>query len=196
MPRGRPRKNENKEKIEEINLEEVSNDNDELEDLENDDEEENSNLEFGNREMLDQIAILESDVDNTNLSAINAFNGEILSPRELIKKQKELLTERRQQILLLLDGKKLDEALKIIDTMRNLSEVFLDAEILGRVKENINTAMDLKFIAEAYGKFADKLNTLQRLDSLDSEGTAKKMHLSLNYRGSDGSELNASFKSD
>lgn len=139
---------------------------------------------------------LQKDVDAQTMSVIEAFNGEILSPNELIKKQKELLSERRKQIQIVMDGKKLEEAMKVMMGMQSITDVFSDPDVMESVRENTKTPMDLKFLTEAYSKLADKLSLLQRLDTVDGEGTARKINLSVSYRNSDGSQLNATLKAD
>ena len=39
--------------------------------------------------------------------------------------------------------------------------------------------MDMKFLADAYGKFADKLATLQRIDTIDENGSGKRLFLQI-----------------
>ena len=124
------------------------------------------------------------------------FNGEILSPSELIQKQKELLAERRKQIQFIMDGKKLEEAMKVMIGMQGITDVFSDLDVMKRVKDNTNTAMDLKFLSEAYSKLAEKLSMLQRLDTIDSDGTAKRLNLSLSYKGVNGEEVKATLNTD
>lgn len=142
------------------------------------------------------VESLQKDVDDQTMSVIEAFNGEILSPNELIKKQKELLSERRKQIQIVMDGKKLEEAMKVMIGMQGITDVFSDSDVMESVKRNTKSPMDLKFLAEAYSKLADKLPLLQRLDTVDGEGTARKINLSVSYKNSDGSQLNATLKTD
>ena len=144
----------------------------------------------------EDVHSLQKVVDEQTMNVINTFNGEILSPSELIQKQKELLSERRRQIQFIMDGKKLEEAMKVMIGMQGITDVFSDIEVMNRVKTNTNTAMDLKFLSEAYSKLAEKLSMLQRLDTIDSEGTAKRLNLSLTYKGANGEQVNATINTD
>lgn len=144
----------------------------------------------------EEVIALQKVVDEQTMNVIDTFNGEILSPSELIQKQKELLAERRRQIQFIMDGKKLEEAMKVMIGMQGITDVFSDMEVMKRVKANTNTAMDLKFLSEAYSKLAEKLSMLQRLDTIDSEGTAKRLNLSLTYKGANGERVNATINTD
>lgn len=144
----------------------------------------------------EEVIALQKVVDEQTMNVIDTFNGEILSPSELIQKQKELLAERRRQIQFIMDGKKLEEAMKVMIGMQGITDVFSDMEVMKRVKANTNTAMDLKFLSEAYSKLAEKLSMLQRLDTIDSDGTAKRLNLSLTYKGANGEQVNATINTD
>lgn len=144
----------------------------------------------------EEVNALQKVVDEQTLNVIETFNGEILSPSELIQKQKELLAERRKQIQFIMDGKKLEEAMKVMIGMQGITDVFSDLDVMKRVKDNTNTAMDLKFLSEAYSKLAEKLSMLQRLDTIDSDGTAKRLNLSLSYKGVNGEEVKATLNTD
>lgn len=144
----------------------------------------------------EEVIALQKIVDEQTMNVIDTFNGEILSPSELIQKQKELLSERRRQIQFIMDGKKLEEAMKVMIGMQGITDVFSDMEVMKRVKTNTNTAMDLKFLSEAYSKLAEKLSMLQRLDTIDSDGTAKRINLSLSYKGANGEQVSATINTD
>lgn len=128
--------------------------------------------------------------DDKALSLIPARLEDIPKmPIEVINHQKELLEESKKRVNFLLDGKKLQEAVKIIGGMEAITDIITDPEVLGRVKDNTKSAMDVKFLAEAYSKLADKMQTLQRLDSVDGEGNAGRIMLSLETK--DGKSIKA-----
>lgn len=128
---------------------------------------------------------LSMEIDDTDLDF--ALTLQSSSPAEIRKKQAELLKERRQQVRSILDGHKLQQAIKIIQSTDNLSDVLADPDIIKRVATNIKDAKDYKFLTEALLLQAKMINTLTRLDTVDSEGTAKRINIGVQYKGADGS---------
>lgn len=105
------------------------------------------------------------------------------------KQYKQALGNLKQRVMLTLDQKKLVEAQKLISGIENISDMFSDVEIIEKVKENIKSAMDLKFLAESYAKLVDSQQKLMRIDSLDGEGSAAKLSLAVQFKGANGSEV-------
>lgn len=99
------------------------------------------------------------------------------------RKNKEALTNLKNRVMLSLDQRKLKEAQKIIGGMENIGEIFSDPEIMERVYGNISTAMDMKFLSEAYAKLLDSQMKLMRMDSIDGQGTAAKISLAVEFAG-------------
>ncbi len=139
---------------------------------------------------------LQTEVMDTENGILSAFNGEIKSPSELKKMQKELLDSRRKQIQFLIDGKKLNQTLQVMSSMELITDILTDEEVMLRVKDNVKTGMDIKMLADAYGKFADKLQTLSRIDTLDGEGTAKRLNLAVDWKNSDGTSTKVVIQSE
>ena len=100
-------------------------------------------------------------------------------PIDIFEQSKKALAEKKKQISLSLDNKKLDEAVKLIEGMQGISNIMTDAEVIAKIKKNTNTPMDMKFLSDAYGKFADKLATLQRIDTIDENGSGKRLFLQI-----------------
>lgn len=90
------------------------------------------------------------------------------------KKEKDALAARRQQVMLRLDGIKLQQASKVINAMDSL---------LDRITINIEegTAMDTKFLVESYDKLSKTLNTICRLDTVDGSGKAARLALQVDF---------------
>lgn len=66
------------------------------------------------------------------------------------KQNKEALAQLRKKVAFTLDNRKLAEAQNLLTGMENIGAMFSDEEIIARVKSNVQNAMDLKFLAEAY----------------------------------------------
>lgn len=105
------------------------------------------------------------------------------------KKNKEVLANIKNKVMLSLDQRKLNEAQKIISGMENIGDIFSDPEIMDKVKKNVKTTMDMKFLAEAYAKLLDSTQKLTRLDSIDGQGTAAKISLAVQFEGSFGQKV-------
>lgn len=141
-----------------------------------------------NAELIEELSGLDP-----NLSLIPANYEDIPTmPIELVRRNKDALAEQKKRAALMLDGKKLEESIKIMGGMQAITDIITDPEVLGRVKDNVKTAMDVKFLADAYGKLADKMQTLQRLDSVDSDGNAGMIMLSLQTKN--GTDLKLAIK--
>lgn len=141
-----------------------------------------------NAELIEELSGLDP-----NLSLIPANYEDIPTmPIELVRRNKDALAEQKKRAALMLDGKKLEESIKIMGGMQAITDIITDAEVLERVKDNVKTAMDVKFLADAYGKLADKMQTLQRLDSVDSDGNAGMIMLSLQTKN--GTDLKVAIK--
>ncbi len=144
---------------------------------------------FEENEKLTLVS-LSKQVDDTDADIIEVFgDGEYFTPKEIEDKTRKLLAERKNQVMMTLDGKKLQEAMKIINGMEQISDVITDFEVIARVKESIKTPMDLKFLTDAYKTLSDKLQMLTRLDTVDSEGTARDTEFILEYKTKSGSSV-------
>ncbi len=105
------------------------------------------------------------------------------------KRNKEALANLKNRVMISLDKRKLGEAQKIIGGMENIGDIFSDEEIMAKVRKNIGTAMDMKFLSEAYAKLLDSQMKLMRLDSIDGQGTAAKISLAVQFEGSSGQKV-------
>lgn len=123
---------------------------------------------------------LSMEIDDTDLEFALALQS--TSPTEIRKEQKRLLDERRQQVVAMLDGHKLQQAVELINSTDNLSAVLADPTVIRRVADNINEAKDYKFLSEALLLQAKMLSTLTRLDTLDTSGTAKRINVGVQFQ--------------
>ncbi len=104
---------------------------------------------------------------------------------EAKKKQERALLAAREQAMATIDRKKLPLALKEVDSIAMYADILNDAEVLERVKENTKSAMDLKFLAEAQKIKLQNLQTLMRMDSVNTEGAAGEVFVGVEF-GSGG----------
>lgn len=129
--------------------------------------------------MEDNDLILSKEVEIYNpVNTAEIFEIEELEEMSLTQyqKAKNILTEKRKQLMLQLDSKKLQQASKIIDAM----DMTLDRYFSGYDKEEVSAA-DLKFLSEAYRNMLQSLNTISRLDSVDSSGKSARLSLEIQF---------------
>lgn len=141
---------------------------------------------------------------STNELSANDINGkietceaEIVSSTDELKEMslsiqnenKKALAEMKKQVMYKLDKRKLVEAQKALTAIETIGDMFTDDEILSRVRDNINTAMDMKFLAEAQEKILKTHQNLMRLDTVDSSGTAKRISIGVRYEDDSGTKV-------
>lgn len=110
------------------------------------------------------------------------------------KRNKEALANLKTKVMYTLDQRKLAEAQKIFKGLENIGEIFSDPEIMTAVKDNTSTAQDLKFLSEAYSKLVDSQQKLMRLDSVDGQGTAKKLSIGVRFEDDSGTKVDTVIK--
>lgn len=94
-----------------------------------------------------------------------------------VNKAKKQLSEKKKRLQLQLDGRKLNQATQIMDNM----DMALNRMAEGWSSDNVS-AMDLKFLTEAYKNLLASLNTISRLDSIDGTGRATKLSIEVKYK--------------
>lgn len=104
----------------------------------------------------------------------------------LEQEQKVYLDTMRKKVRTMIDGKKLTQAVCAIKSMENMMAILSDDEMMIRVRENVSTPMDLKFLAEAYEKVAKQMQNLTRLDTVDGAGTGAKVALAVQFGNGSG----------
>ena len=104
----------------------------------------------------------------------------------LEQEQKVYLDTMRKKVRTMIDGKKLTQAVCAIKSMENMMAILSDDEMMVRVRQNVSTPMDLKFLAEAYEKIGKQLQNLTRLDTVDGAGTGAKVALAVQFGNGSG----------
>jgi len=104
---------------------------------------------------------------------------EIESTASIMKQQ---LSIRKERVALEVDNKKLDAALKTINTIDKIINAVSSEEVLTRVTKNIENAMDMKMMAEAAERLSNTLKNLMNSNSLDEFGTKKKQKINFMFK--------------
>lgn len=123
-----------------------------------------------------ELQLAESLIPQVQKVQAEIMEPEVLEEMSLAEynQQKLLLESKRKTLSLMLDGKKLKQATRIIDSM----DMILDRISEGYDKELVS-AMDLKFLTEAYEKMQKSLERITRMDSLDGEGKAARISIEI-----------------
>ncbi len=134
--------------------------------------------------MKDLIANIDNNVEiinNNEISLVSDYkNFEELALNDE-KQAKATLANIRNKMALQLDGRKLKQANMLMDNIENNIDIMNDPDVQLRIRENLNTAYDFKFLAEANEKNFKMLQNLMRLDTVDASGTPSKIKLGLQY---------------
>ena len=106
--------------------------------------------------------------------------------KKLKQEQKLVLENKRDYVRSMIDNKKIKQATHAIESMEIIMEALSSKEKMSRVLANVQTPMDLKFLAEAYEKIAKQLANLTRLDTVDGAGTGAKVALAVQFGNGSG----------
>jgi hypothetical protein len=127
-----------------------------------------------------------SDVEDGEFDLVTDIDDLPEVSKVLEQEQKVYLDTMRKKVRTMIDGKKLTQAVCAIKSMENMMAILSDDGMMERVKENVNTPMDLKFLAEAYEKVAKQVQNLTRLDTVDGAGTGAKVALAVQFGNGSG----------
>lgn len=124
------------------------------------------------------LSVLRPEITNSNIELVDDDEIEVLSLSEY-QRAKDRLAEQRKQIMLQLDGQRLRQTIKIMNSMdvildRILEPSYIDAET-GEVTRI--TEQGLKFLAEAYDRLSTAFTKVSRLDSVDMNGTSARINI-------------------
>lgn len=128
-------------------------------------------------EMIQESAELESE----EVELVPVEQVEVMSMTQL-QEEKQKLAARRNEVMLKLDGRRLDQSIKVMDAMdvalANMMNNFTFDEDGNPVQM---TAMDFKFYSDAYKNLANSLNVVSRLDTVDTGGKAGRINIKIEY---------------
>lgn len=110
------------------------------------------------------------------------LKAELIQDTEtLLELTKTKIAAKKAQVMVALDDKKLDAALKIMKGMEEIAGIMTDPEVLVRVRDNVKSGMDMKMLADAFKSMSGELKTLSRPDILDGQGTRKELNLGIKF---------------
>lgn len=128
---------------------------------------------------------LKESVENTGYAIATYLGAVGKSTEEQKKEMAKLLSEKRNQVNYLLDGAKLNQAMKNMEAITQASEILTDPEVLERVKSYVKSPYDYKQLADAQKTFIKNMQELNALDTLD-EGNSARLSLAVSLKNSDG----------
>ena len=148
---------------------------------------------------MDKYGILdenEESISDVLENEIEGYSGEVelVSEPEVIeelsdsakKMQERALVNARDRAMAVIDRKKVPLALKEIDSIEAYADILNDTEVLERVKGNVNTAQDLKYIAEAQKLKLQNLQSLMKMDSINTSGNAGEIFVGVEFGKENG----------
>lgn len=110
------------------------------------------------------------------------IKAELIQDTEtLLELTKTRIAAKKAQVMVALDDKKLDAALKIMKGMEEIAGIMTDPEVLSRVRMNVKSGMDMKMLADAFKSMSGELKTLSRPDILDGQGTKRELNLGIKF---------------
>lgn len=128
-------------------------------------------------EMIQESGNLESE----EVELVPVEQVEIMSMSQL-QEEKKKLAARRNEVMLKLDGRRLDQSIKIMDAMDIALANMINNFTFDKDGNPIQmTAMDFKFYSDAYKNLANSLSTVSRLDSVDTGGKAGRVSLKIEF---------------
>lgn len=128
---------------------------------------------------------LKETVENTGYEIARSLGLVGKSTDEQKKEMARILSEKRNQVNYLLDGAKLNQAMKNMEAITQASKILTDSEVLKRVKSSVKTSYDYKQLADAQKTFIKNMQELNALDTLD-EGNSARLSLAVSLKNSDG----------
>lgn len=122
-----------------------------------------------------------TDIANQEVELVPTEEVEIMSLSQL-QQEKQQLAQKRNMIMLRLDGRRLDQSIKIMDAMDVALSKMINDFVLDDDGNPVRmSAMDFKFYSDAYKNLSSSLTTVSRLDSVDSGGKAGRLSLKIEF---------------
>ncbi len=105
---------------------------------------------------------------------------------EAKKRQERALLSVRERAMAELDRRKLPAAQESFANIEKITEILNDDSVMEKVRGNVKSAMDLKFLAEAKKIELQNIQTLLRMDSVNTSGTAGEIYVGVEFGSSGG----------
>lgn len=127
------------------------------------------------------------------VSPVISANNEIEQKVSLVEEieslvvlSKQQLMAKRQRVELEVDNAKLEVAKKTISNIDKIINMVASEEVLERVKENIKTPQDMKYMAEAAEKLTSTLKNLMNPNVQDEFGGRKRIKIAAQFQTPSG----------
>lgn len=125
--------------------------------------------------------LAESVKEQQELEIVQVNDIETMTLSEALAKKQEL-AKRREQVMLTVDGRRLQQTIKVMDAM----DIALDNMISGCSYDKdgnvINmSAADFKAYSDGYKNLSQTLERISRLDSVDSGGKSGRLSLKIEF---------------
>lgn len=95
------------------------------------------------------------------------------------KEKKDMLSALRQQVMLQVDGRKLQQSIKTLNAMDMILDRMMNIDVDNDGKPSIPSAKDLQAYSSALRNLSDIMKNLSRLDTIDGYGTATEIHIKI-----------------
>lgn len=119
--------------------------------------------------------------EEQELELVEIEKVEAMTMTEAFTKKQELAA-RRQEVMLQLDQRRLQQAVKIMDAMDIALDKMINQYTFGENGDPVDmSAMDFKFYTDAYKNLAGILDKVARLDSVDMGNKSTRISLKIEY---------------
>ncbi len=95
------------------------------------------------------------------------------------KEKKDMLSALRQQVMLQVDGRKLQQTIKVMDNIDMILDRMMTIDIDENGKPRKATAKELQAYGAAIRDLSAFMKTSTRLDTIDGYGTAAEIHIKI-----------------
>lgn len=95
------------------------------------------------------------------------------------KEKKDMLSLLRQRVYLQVDGRKLQQLVKVMDVMDGILDRMMDVSIDEDGTPCVPSSKDVNNYASALKYLSDIMKNLGRLDTIDGYGTAREINIQI-----------------
>lgn len=131
-------------------------------------------------EIVEQSITEQEEIEANQIEILPAKDVEMMSMAK-IHQEKQMLSKRRNVVMLKMDSRRLRQAEKIMDAM----ESALD-RMTGYYNKNGDLVqpdqMQFKLLTDGYKNLLDCLNKISRLDSVDAGGKAGRISIDVRFK--------------
>lgn len=120
-------------------------------------------------------------IENQPSKSVDLFDIENLDNMSYaeFKEKKDMLSLLRQKVMLQVDGRKLQQTIRVIDTMDDILDRMTEITVDKDGVPCIPSAKDIQSYATALKYLSDIMKNLGRLDTIDGYGTAREINIQI-----------------